>query len=313
MDEEPVTPWNEVIAAALVSVVLGFVALVWVSPAAGPNHWALYAGEFGPGMPSYWGWSLALLAAGLAFILVLRRWTRRRLGVVPIICVVPWTLVAGFAVTGMVVALGWFPGSGGWPIERSRVIELTSAQCLAQQGFAVTDRGHLPAGCLVDPRGEPIHGWPVQLLPFLEQENVYRNLDLRRAWTDPVNRRMFQLRLEPFDHPAPYHHDADGYVLNFYATNLHVIGGDRARKRADFDAVGTANVLLIGEAHGAYKAWGHPIQWRDPDLGLNASPHGFGTPFARGRTQFVMLDGSVRSFAVGDDEAFRRIAQGSRR
>jgi prepilin-type processing-associated H-X9-DG protein len=46
------------------------------------------------------------------------------------------------------------------------------------------------------------------------------------------------------------------------------------------------------------KPWGHPWQWRDPALGLNQSPDGFGSPDSQGRVHFLMADGSVRTFST---------------
>jgi len=306
-DQEPIVPMEVGVLVGYLGLVVAGIYLA-MSRFHGWNYWAGHIDALGLG--------LALLAAGLVSILVARPWLRRWAAVVPLACLLPLIVVTGWVATGAVVALGWFPGSDRWPLERPMLMELTSHNNLRQIGYGLVTRGSLPSGCLVDERGEPIHGWPVQMLPYFEQENLYRLVDRQRPWDDPVNKRAFQTRINVLEHPAPQglERDVAGYALNYYATNPHVIGGDRARKLSDFDAVGTANVLLLGEAHGAYKAWGHPIQWRDPDLGLNASPHGFGTPFGRGRTQFVMLDGSVRSFAVGrDDAAFRTLAQGSRR
>ncbi|MBA3313630.1 MAG: DUF1559 domain-containing protein [Planctomycetota bacterium] len=41
------------------------------------------------------------------------------------------------------------------------------------------------------------------------------------------------------------------------------------------------------------KAWADPTNVRDPALGINASPEGFGSPF-KGGANVLMGDGSVR-------------------
>ena len=49
-------------------------------------------------------------------------------------------------------------------------------------------RGHLPAGWIAEPDepdGEPGWGWGVQLLPFMEEEALHAEFDLRSSIDDP--------------------------------------------------------------------------------------------------------------------------------
>ncbi len=56
---------------------------------------------------------------------------------------------------------------------------------------------------------------------------------------------------------------------------------------------GLSSTILIGEVAANFKPWGDPVNWRDPALGLGASPDRFGgVPGERG-AQFVFMDGSV--------------------
>lgn len=54
-----------------------------------------------------------------------------------------------------------------------------------------------------------------------------------------------------------------------------------------------SNTILFGEAASHFKAWGQPLNWRDPALGINKTPHGFGNPMMPGAS-FAFADGSVR-------------------
>ena len=58
-----------------------------------------------------------------------------------------------------------------------------------------------------------------------------------------------------------------------------MLGGDHARTLAEISD-GTANTFMAGEVVADFKAWGDPTNWRDPHLGLNQSPRGFGSPLA---------------------------------
>ena len=56
---------------------------------------------------------------------------------------------------------------------------------------------------------------------------------------------------------------------------------------------GTSNTIYAGEAAGNFKGWGDPANLRDPALGINAGPDGFGSR-SPGGANFNLLDGSVR-------------------
>ena len=56
---------------------------------------------------------------------------------------------------------------------------------------------------------------------------------------------------------------------------------------------GTGNTVMAGEVVSRFKPWGDPLNWRDPALGVNRSPDGFGSPFVGG-ANFLFVDGSVQ-------------------
>lgn len=68
------------------------------------------------------------------------------------------------------------------------------SQCknnLKQLGLALlnydAEFGSLPPAYTVDEDGRPLHSWRTLLLPFLEQQEVYDQIDLSKPWDDPVN------------------------------------------------------------------------------------------------------------------------------
>jgi len=72
----------------------------------------------------------------------------------------------------------------------------------------------------------------------------------------------------------------------------------RHRLDGDFYAYYREQLRIVqfvgGEVKSEFKPWGSPTNWRDPQIGLNKSPHGFGGPWKGGMTNLVMADGSVR-------------------
>lgn len=48
-----------------------------------------------------------------------------------------------------------------------------------------------------------------------------------------------------------------------------------------------------GEVPSGFKPWGYPANWRDPAVGMNRSPEGFGGPY-KGGANVLFADGSVK-------------------
>jgi prepilin-type processing-associated H-X9-DG protein len=130
------------------------------------------------------------------------------------------------------------------------------------------------------------------LLPYIEQKDLHVRIDFGVPWDHPRNAPAFRTELPVYWVPAiPDRKDGVGYALSHYAGNAHVLGCDVPRTLADVKD-GTASTLMAGEVVGDFKPWGYPANWRDPALGINRPPEGFGGPF--GGANFLFMDGSVR-------------------
>ena len=77
-----------------------------------------------------------------------------------------------------------------------------------------------------------------------------------------------------------------------YSANVRVMGGTRRLAEADIKD-GTSTTIMAGEIADRFPAWGQPGNWRDPALGVNHRPDGFGGP-SPGGANFLFADGSVR-------------------
>lgn len=73
---------------------------------------------------------------------------------------------------------------------------------LKQMGIALhayhDANGKLPTN-VYGPKGEPLLSWRVHLLPFLEQENLYRQFNMNEAWDGPNNKRLIEQMPKVFE------------------------------------------------------------------------------------------------------------------
>jgi hypothetical protein len=170
-----------------------------------------------------------------------------------------------------------------------------SANNLRQIGIAMhvyhDAHGHLPPAVVTDKNGKPLYSWRVLLLPYFEQEQLFKQFNLEEPWDSEHNKSLLA-KIPPVYAPV------GGKTKEPYATYYQVMYGPRAafkpgkktRITADFPD-GLSNTILAVEA-------GEPVPWTKPaDV-----PYAPDKPLPRfgglfpGLPKFnvVLADGSVR-------------------
>ncbi len=207
------------------------------------------------------------------------RWTGSLLGVLLLM------FVAGMATTGIAHQVGWListrpltASEGAWSAARCA----QSINNLKQIGLGLRqysgEHGSFPPAGTFDSIGRPLHGWQAAILPFVEQNDLHRRIDFRFPWTDVRNASAYQTKVPAYLNPGiEYSKDQAGYALSHYAGNAAILGGDAARTLKDVPD-GGASTIMAGEVAGGFKPWGDPTNCRDPALGINRAPNGFGGP-----------------------------------
>lgn len=214
--------------------------------------------------------------------------------------------VAGISVVGAIHQVAWLATSGepfaesNWEAaERSQ-----SRDNLHNIGLAAHNYhdafGTFPPGGLFTEDGLPLHSWETHLLNYLDARPLRTDIDMTRPWTDPIQGDVFRERMALFENPMmrkrrgdgdPYL-NAAGYALSHYAANQHLFRPNSATAISDITDE-TSNTILAGEVNANFRPWGDPVNWRNPGLGINQSPEGFGSPFTEGGF-FLFCDGDVR-------------------
>jgi hypothetical protein len=227
-----------------------------------------------------------------------RRWPLR--WTLALVSSVVLMFIAGIAAVGMTHQTGWLLFSRERMVGNSfsalmgRVHSLNN---LKQIGLGLLEYQEkhqtLPPACAIDGVGRPQHGWMAAILPFVKEQELFDRIDFSVPWDDPSNAPAYRTVVTSFSNfQVDRVKNADGYALSYYAGNALVLSGTIPRRTRDF-ADGAGNTILAGEVITRLKPWGDPINWRDPTLGLNRDPGGFGGR-APGGVTFLMADGSAR-------------------
>jgi prepilin-type processing-associated H-X9-DG protein len=244
---------------------------------------------FAVGAHWFFGWLIAQIKPENRWKV---RWTASLVGVIVVM------FVAGMATAGMVHQAGWLLSSKQWlknggaseAARRSQSVNNLKQIGLALHNYNSVFRSFPPGGTF-DGRGQPQHSWMTSILPFIEQDALYKRIDLSVPWDHPRNADAFRTRVNPYLRPG-LPDNGEGYAPAQYAANSLALGGNLPRTFASFTD-GTVNTFIAGEVPANFKPWGDPTNWRDPSKGINQSPDGFGGPSPRG-ANFLFADGSVR-------------------
>lgn len=196
------------------------------------------------------------------------------------------------------------------PAPRSAREAARRSQCvnnLKQIGIALHNYeqayGALPPSYTVDAVGRPLHSWRTLILPYLEQEPLYRTIDLAKPWDDPANAEA-RATVVP-----NYHCPSSSEFMTTTTTYLAIVarGGcfpPGVSRRLSEITDGTASTLMVIEADAEYA-----VPWMAPVDADEAAVLAIG-PTAKlhhpGGVNAAFVDGSVRFLKATTRAVVRR-------
>ncbi len=152
-----------------------------------------------------------------------------------------------------------------------------TASHLKQIGLALHNHhdtsGAFPARANFDAAGKPLLSWRVQLLPYLEQGDLYKEFRQDEPWDSEHNKKLLA-RIPPVFRATGTRHKPDSGKTTFLAPicDGSVLGADKGTKIADIRD-GTSNTIAVVEVTDeAAVPWTKPDDWqvddKDPLKGL---------------------------------------------
>ncbi len=182
-------------------------------------------------------------------------------------------------------------------IEAARV-RMTGVNNMKQIGLAIFNyesaNGHFPHD-IMDKNGKAILSWRVQLLPYLEQEALWKQLDLTKPWDDVANTKFVEQMPEVFQFPSREKTEKGfTYFQSFTAPELVEVGNPfmvPGRKLGIGKITdGSSNTLMVVDGETA-------VNWLKPgDLPYDPKKlPNIGNP-KTGKFLGCLCDGSVQTF-----------------
>lgn len=151
-----------------------------------------------------------------------------------------------------------------------------------------------PPAYTVDANGNKLHSWRTLILPFMEQQAVYEQIDLSKPWNDPANQAIANTPLSIYTCPS----DPDGATstTNYMAIvgpNTIFSGPDATSFRDITD--GTSNTLLVVEVHQTTTSWMEPtdLDFNQMQMMIGGGPTEMGSHHPGG-LNVLYGDGAVR-------------------
>lgn len=149
----------------------------------------------------------------------------------------------------------------------------------------------LPPAYTTDSNGRPLHSWRTLLLPFLEQQALYSQIDLDKPWDDPVNLPFSTTVVPAFSCPSTPLDLPEKTCYQVVVDKEGLFSGSTGSK---FGTVtdGLANTLMVVETDPV-----NAVPWMAPqdiDLPTFASRGNNGRPVHTGGRNAAFGDGSVR-------------------
>jgi Protein of unknown function (DUF1559) len=150
----------------------------------------------------------------------------------------------------------------------------------------------LPPAYTVDANGRPLHSWRTLILPYLEEQDLYKTIDLSRPWNDPANAKALETSIPSFRCPKSTGPKNSTTYLAIVGTNACLLP-TKPRPPAEITDGRSSTLMLIETGDENTVPWMAPMDADESlvlGLGLKSKLHhasGTNAGFADGAVRFL--------------------------
>jgi hypothetical protein len=151
-----------------------------------------------------------------------------------------------------------------------------------------------PARASFDENGEPLLSWRVHILPYIDEEVLYRQFKLDEPWDSPHNRELIAKMPPIYRNPSSFAEPGKSDYLAVTGEGTMFEGAEGRRLVQVED--GLSNTIMVVEVNPDEAViWTKPDDWQlDPARPLaglgRAHPGGFVAGFGDGSVRFISAD-----------------------
>jgi beta-lactamase regulating signal transducer with metallopeptidase domain len=161
---------------------------------------------------------------------------------------------------------------------------------LAMHNYASV-HGQFPPAVVLGPDGKTPHSWRVAILPYLEQDSLYKTYNFSEPWDSDNNKKLLAQMPAVYRHPNAT--DVRKDIASYYVLTGEggIFNDQPATKGTGFEKIrdGTSNTLLLVEAK-------RDIPWTKPeDIPFDAQKPPELGGFTQGAFAIAIADGSVHT------------------
>jgi RNA polymerase sigma factor (sigma-70 family) len=172
---------------------------------------------------------------------------------------------------------------------RRRSVNNLKQIALALHNYADSN-GHFPTAAIYSEDGTPLLSWRVAILPYIEQDALYRQFKLDEAWDSPHNKKLLDQMPKLYAPVAGQVPDKHSTFYQVFTGKGTVFPGPKAIRIADI-IDGTSNTVMVVEG-GEAVLWTKPAELPyapDKPLPLLGGMFvgGFNAAFADGSVRFL--------------------------
>jgi prepilin-type processing-associated H-X9-DG protein len=153
-----------------------------------------------------------------------------------------------------------------------------------------------PPAYTTDENGQPLHSWRVLLLPYLEQDYLYRQIDFDQPWDSPENQILVNMQMPLYTCPSatPIDPSETSYVMIVGPGTIS--DGPTATRFAQI-ADGMSYTIMIVEVADSGIHWAEPRDLNFDEMSFQINdPAGNSISSAHpGGANVVFADGHVES------------------